>query len=395
VQQLAPWAVCALALGLAASLVLTHPVMTWRTGADEGTYLGYAVQIARDGPGAIPALTRAHLDDPSSRANAPSPLRLAVVLPDAFAVWLLGPDYPSLQRVSLAALLALIFVAFVGFRHVAGPRIAMAVTLLLAVSPLQLGMARRALGDNLSTALWTASIFLCVEALASEWRRGWLAVAVAFALTLLVKEANLILVPIALVLVMFDAIRRGRAPSWLAVVGTTLAPVTLAGLAMAFAAGGARTAFDCVVATLHQTGENPYLLRFGGGPWYRYVVDFLLLSPWTALLYLVWLGILVGTQRMEDRLIAWALLPILYLAAVSPVARFVRWTMPLDVPIRLGAALAIAGLLGGRAMLLPRAMVLGLLMVADIRSFLALFVVGDIYDPSNWLLLWWRGFLPP
>ena len=149
-----------------------------------------------------------HLEDPLSRTIAPSPLRLAIVLPDALAVRLLGDGYPSLQRVSLLALLALLIVAFAGFRRAAGTGVATAATLLLAVSPLQLGMARRALGDSLNTTLWTVSIVLCIEALANDWRRGWLAVAAAFAATLLVKELNLLLLAIGVALVALDAVGR-------------------------------------------------------------------------------------------------------------------------------------------------------------------------------------------
>jgi hypothetical protein len=389
----AGWVGCVLALTIAAGLVLRYPETAWRVGADEGTYLRYASRIARDGLAALPSLTREHLEDPLTRATAPSPLRLAVVLPDALAVRLLGDAYPSLQRISLLALLALLVVAFVGFRRAAGAPVATAVALLLAVSPLQLGMARRALGDSLNTTLWTVSIFSYVEALASDRRRGWLAVAAAFAVTLLAKESNLALLPIALVLLAVDAATRRRAPSLLALACSTVLPFALATMATLLAAGGPATALESLLVTVRQASDNPYAIRFGSGPWYRYVVDFLLLSPWTLLLYVVWLGMLARTRRVDRRLLPWALLPILYLAALSPSARFVRWTMPLDVPIRLGTVLAIGGLLRGR--LAPaRVLAIGLVMLVDVRSFLTLFVTADIYDPTSDLLLWWRHFLP-
>lgn len=384
----------ALALALAAGLVVSHPVTGWYTHADEGSYLRYAARIARDGPQALPALAREHLEDPLGRATEPPPIRLAVVLPDALAVWLLGADYPSLQRVSLVAFLGLLIIAFLGFRQAAGDEVAMGVTLLLAVSPLQLGMARRALGDSLNTTLWTASILLCTEGLANAWRRGWLLVGAVFGVTMLVKEANLILVPIALALVAIDVLRRRRPPSPYALAGTTVVPLALATVATVLAAGDVGTAIENVRATFTQAAENTYAVRFGGGPWYRYVVDFLLLSPWTTLLYVTWLGMLAATRRTDPRLLAWTLLPILYLVALSPTARFVRWAMPLDVPIRLGAVLSIAGILRERAAVAQVA-VLGILMLVDVRSFLNLFVTASIYDPTSAILLWWRGFLPP
>jgi hypothetical protein len=200
----------------------------------------------------------------------------------------------------------------------------MAATLLLAVSPLQLGMARRALGDSLNTTLWTVSIVLCIEALANDWRRGWLAVAAAFAATLLVKEFNLLLLAIGLALLMLDAVGRRRPPSPLALVCTTALPLATATVATILAAGGPAAALESLMVTIRQVNDNAYLLRFGSGPWYRYVVDFLLLSPWTVLLYLTWLGMLAATRRTDFRLLVWALLPILYLVGLSPTVRFVR-----------------------------------------------------------------------
>lgn len=389
----AGWVGCLLALAIAAGLVLRYPETAWRVSADEGTYLGYASRIARDGPGVLPSLTREHLEDPLSRTIAPSPLRLAVVLPDALAVRLLGDGYPSLQRVSLLALLALLIVAFAGFRRAAGTGVATAATLLLAVSPLQLGMARRALSDNVNTTLWTVSIVLCIEALANDWRRGWLAVAAAFAATLLVKELNLLLLAIGLTLLMLDAVGRRRAPSPLALVCTTALPLAAAAVATILAAGSPAAALESLMVTIRQVNDNAYALRFGSGPWYRYVVDFLLLSPWTVLLYLTWLGMLAATRRPEFRLLVWALLPILYLVGLSPTVRFVRWAMPLDVPIRLGSVLAVWGLLRGR-LAGARPVAIGLLMLVDIGSFLAIFVTADVYDPTSDLLLWSRHFLP-
>jgi hypothetical protein len=394
VPQGTPWVVLALALALAAGLVVSHPVTAWYTHADEGSYLRYAARIARDGPQALPALAHEHLEDSLSRATEPPPLRLAVVLPDALAVWLLGAGYPSLQRVSLVAFLALLIIAFLGFRQAAGDEVAMGVTLLLAVSPLELGMARRALGDSLNTTLWTASILLCTEGLANEWQRGWLLVGLVFGATMLVKEANLILVPVALALVAIDVLRRRRPPSPYTLAGTTVVPLALATVATVLAAGDVGTAIVNVRATFTQAAENTYVVRFGSGPWYRYVVDFLLLSPWTTLLYVTWLGMLAATRRTDPRLLSWTLLPILYLVALSPTARFVRWAMPLDVPIRLGTMLVIARILRERAAVAQVA-VLGVLMLVDVRSFLNLFVTANIYDPTSVLLLWWRGFLPP
>lgn len=392
------WTVLGIALALAGGLVVSTPVTNWRGRADEGAYLRYAARIASDGLGILPSLVHGYLADPTLRAESPAPLRVSVLIPDALAVHWGGERYESLQRVSLAAFLALIVVAFLSVRHHPGATTAAALVLLLAASPLQLAMARRALSDSLNAALWTASLALCIEAMVAEWRRGWLLVALAFAATLLVKELNVIIVPVALALLAVDGGRRGRLPSAWALVGVAILPLTLSAAAIAAAAGGIQPAIDALRALTSQAGENTYGLQFGSGPWFRYVVDFLLVSPWTTLLYVVWLGLLVAERGDDRRLVAWALVPLLFVAAVSPTLKFIRWALPLDVPIRLGAVLAVQRLVGdrpGRPWGTVRlAVVIAALVAVDLASFQTLFVAADIYDPSSPLLLWWRGFLP-
>ena len=392
------WAALGIALALACGLVVSTPVTSWRGRADEGAYLRYAARIAADGVGVLPSLVHGYLADPTLRAESPAPLRVSVLLPDALAVHWGGERFESLQRVSLVAFLALLVVAFAGFRGHPGVNTAAALVLLLAVSPLQLAMARRALSDSLNATLWTGSLLLCIEAMVADWRRGWLVVGLVITAALLVKELNVIIVPIALALLAVDAGRRGRLPSAWALVGIVVLPLALAALAITAAAGGVQPAIDALGALTAQAGQNTYGLQFGSGPWFRYVVDFLLVSPWTTLLYVVWLGLLVAERGDDRRLVAWALVPLLFVAAVSPTLKFVRWALPLDVPIRLGAVLAVQRLVGdrpGRPWGTVRlAVVVVALMAVDLVSFRALFVDADIYDPSSPLLLWWRGFLP-
>jgi 4-amino-4-deoxy-L-arabinose transferase-like glycosyltransferase len=380
-------------------LTTSGPVSDWRDAADEGTYLLYADRIATGGIGAFPGLVREFLTDPALAANAPAPVRVMGVLPAAMAVRLFGPTFRSLQHVSLVAFLALLVVVFVAMRRMPGRHTAAAVTLLVAVSPLELAMARRALFDSVNVLCWTASLFLCIEAIVGQWRRGWLVVALPIAATLLVKEPNVLLVAVAATLVGVDAAHGRRLPSPWAVAGIVALPVLLAALAVVGAAGGVSQTI-ALVQTIVGRDPNLYLLRHGGGPWYRYVVDLVLISPWTTLLYLVWLGMLAGERRWDARLLGWALVPpilVAFLAIATPDAVFVRYAMPADVPIRLGAVLGIWGLVGDRAgdrwAGARFAVALAALLAVEVRSFRHLFVTGGIYDPSSPSLFQSRGLL--
>ena len=297
----------------------------------------------------------------------------------------LGPEFTSLQRVSLGALLGLLVLVGRGLAPGVGDRIALGTALLLATSPLGLGMARRALSDNLNALLMTIALLLCIEALARDWRRGWSFVALGFGAAFLAKELNLVLIPIGLGLLAAEAVRRGRAPSLVALACISVVPVLLSTGVLGLVAGGLEPVAKAFALLAGGASGSDYARRWGGGPWFRYVLDFLLLSPATTLLYVVSLGVLVGERSDDPRLRSWALVPVLFVAATLSLPKFVRWALPLDVPLRLGAAAALARLSGGRVAIF--AGMVCLLMVADLMAFHRFFVTADIYDPTTRLLL--------
>ena len=394
------WALLFLSLALAVGSVATHPVTTWRGQADEGCYLRYATRIAEQGPGAFPALFREYLQDPLGPQYFPSPLRLTPIALGALSVLFSGANFSSLADVSLVAFLALLVLLFMGLRGTLGERTALAVTLVLSVSPLHLAMARRALADSLNATLVLTCLWLCIHGLTAGKTapRWWAGVAIAYAVAFLGRELNLVLIPISLALIGGDVVRRRRPiPLW-AICCVSLLPLLGAAALAALAAGGVGVAWAAFSATLVQPGHNAYALEYGNGPWFRYVVDYLLLSPWTTLLYLAWLGYLAGARIEDERLWAWALVPILFLACATPFAKFVRWALPLDAPLRLGAVLLLQRLVrdraGNRWATVRLGVIIAGLMWADLRAFHDLFVVGDIYDPTSALLLAGRGFLP-
>ena len=394
------WALLLLALAVAARSIVAHPTTSWRGRADEGCYLRYATRIAEHGPGAFPALFREYLDDPLAPQLFPSPIRLTPIALDTLSVLFSGPDFASLADVSLVAFLALLILVFAALRRSHGERTALAVTLLLSVSPLHLAMARRALADSLNAMLLLSCLWLCLHGLTADKTspRWWAGVGVAYAVTFLGRELNLILIPISLALIAGHLVLRQRPIHLWPIACVSLLPLLAAVTLAALAAGGPSTAWAVFSATMGQPAHNEYAILYGNGPWFRYVVDYLLLSPWTMLLYLMWLGYLVGTRVADERLWAWALVPILFVALATPFAKFVRWALLLDAPLRLGAVLVLQRLVRDRAgdpwATARLGMVLAALMWVDLRTFHELFVVADIYDPTSTLLLVGRGFIP-
>ena len=152
--------------------------------------------------------------------------------------------------------------------------------------------------------------------------------------------------------------------------------------------------WQALSAVVTQPGSNEYSLQFGGGPWYRYFVDHLLLSPWTTILYVVWIGYALGTQLNDEELCAWTLVPPLFLVCVLPFAKFVRWALFLDVPLRLGVvALLVSYARDRRAQLLVGLSICAL-TASQLAAFYRVFVANDVYDPVSVQLLAIERFLP-
>ena len=388
------WLLLAPLLVIAAMLVLARPVTSWRTGADEAFYLHYAIRIADGGPRALPVLFRDYLADPTSSRLYPSPARLTAIAYDALAVRLGGPRFESLAYASLVAFLGTVVLAFAIPRRALGDGGAFVCALLVATSPLGLGMARRALTDTLNAFLLIACLGLVFHGLAA--RRGtrwWIATSIACALGFLGRELSVVLAPIALVAIGIDAVRRRERPALLPIASVTVLPAVLAMAALSLAAGGAGPAWQALSAVVTQPGSNEYALKFGGGPWYRYLVDNLVLSPWTTLLYVMWLGHALARRPDDEELLAWTLVPVVFVACVVPFAKFVRWALFLDVPMRMGVAALLLAHAGSRPRLVIGVATL-LLVAAQLAAFHRLFVVADVYDPTSVQLMALTGFLP-
>ena len=403
------WVIVVLVVACAATLVnSTLNAVIYQPKADEGYYLRDAIRIAEDGPRAFPALCRDYLDHAQTRQYFPHPLRLTTLLLDAAAVRLSGPSFTSLQQLSLLAFLALLIFMLCGLNRTLDERTALWGTLLLVVSPLHLAMARRALADSLVATLLVACLGLCIRAVTTEKgnTRQWWFVAVAYMVTFLAKEGAVVLIPMSVFFIGWHAVRhRRRLPLW-PLCAVSLVPLIGALGLVSLAAGGFAIAWQVLSVSLASAATNPYLLQYGNGPWFRYLVDYLLLSPCTTLLYVLWLGYLIGARIHpalksgvnDERLWAWALVPVLFIACSAPFTKNVRYALVLEVPMRLGAAWLLQQLGGAHASArwatIRIAILVAVLAWIDLHAFSRVFVVGDVYDPVSLLLLAVRRFLP-
>src|SRR5262249_16884251 len=103
-----------------------------------------------------------------------------------------------------------------------------------------------------------------------------------------------------LVFVLVERLARGTRVSVRMLCVVTLLPPTLALLAWIAAAGGASTWLATITTIKSSLAHNVFAYDFLSGPWYRYLIDFLLVSPLTTLLALAYLGLVALRLRRGE-----------------------------------------------------------------------------------------------
>lgn len=398
--------VALLIFAVAGMVCSTLDSVNFHAGADEGFYRAYANQIATQGPAGFPGLFTAYLNSLETTRYFPNPLRILTISLGAAALKLGGgPYFTNLALLSLAAFLGVLVLMFVGTGRAFGWRTAAWTLLLASAAPLHLAMARRALSDTLISAFLLAGLWLFLRAIwKEEGEKGpplrWLWVTLSFAAAFLVKESAFLLVPMALFFLGWRWLRSGRPAGLRPLLAVALFPAVLAGMLVVLAAGGIEPALRVARAFSGAAALNAYALKYQGGPWFRFIVDLLLISPWPVLLTLVWIGTLIGSRVRDERAWFWALIPVLFIAMVSlvPAGKNVRFATFLEMPMRLCTVLLLQRLTRDRkGNLLSTAVMaaaVGGIVWMDLQSFWGMFVFGEIYDPVGTTLLAARGFLP-
>lgn len=396
-KKVLAWSIVAVALALAAvALAWDFRVFTWDP-SDDATYLRYARRVVHNGPQAFPQLFDNFISN-TERWNLPPPSRvLHTSLAASFAL-IFGDEIRTLGYLSVSCHLALIPLTFLLARRVAGTLQAAALAALLASSPLMLAMAGTALSDSCAFLFAAIAVWMFLRWLENpRAARPTVALIVALWLAFAAKELSLFLVAPLAVCAWLDARRRpdGARLRDIAVVFATPC-IAVFGI-WALAAGGVeplRRTFEIVLST---AATNPYGHLVGSGPWYRYLIDFLLLSPWVAVLAFAGLGVLaldLAAGAWNRTAMCCALLLAGLLLEGSFFSKNIRFLMILELPVRGLALFAVMRITGTAWPKHARAIALAtvaLLMALDLASFFD--PLSFIYDPVTPELLKLRGIL--
>jgi len=302
----------------------------------------------------------------------------------------LGPKL-SLRYVAAGfSVLSFLLAGLFAFR-LAGARFGLAVGALMAVAPLELMMAHRELADGVFAFWALLSLWLLWENLQRPGRLGWLAAyAGAIAAMVLTKEnaffASVGLGGIICTAALVPRLNIGKA-TW-STAAATLAGGLLGVLVLICLAGSPRTLIETYRLLVTKAEKMSFAYESGGGPWFRYIIDLMLVSP---AVMLPAIGGIFGLRR-DSRQGIFLLLFVLFSCAVMVNVRNgmnVRYATMWDMPLRFLAAGPLLQMAGAvrRAPLLSAAVLLAVVGGIELYQYWVIFVYHDLGEPITMYMM--------
>lgn len=376
------------ALVTAAILVAGAAIRWWildvtEFRGDELIYIRYATRISTDGLSQFRLLAGEYASDPSLWVF-PNPLRVLYILMTALGCWLAGScSGTTVAALSFISGIALVLLTLVMAWRMFGEHVGLLSGLLAAVSPLQLALSRRAWQDGFFSITVLLAIWAFWERSRSPWK-GWdILLGSALLAALLTKESAAIFVLILVGALLFQQWRgAARPPHLRSLLAALLFPLPLATLILLILIPDPSLLIRVYSSWLWATGAGAYAIAYSQGPWFRYLIDFLLLSPLTTLLAVGYYFGPAGEQR--DQFLGRCTL-ILFLVFSLLTLKNVRYVSFLDIPARILAVVTLTSLSRHPTVerVGERGVVIAVLLLAayDLFLFHTIFVSGGVYDP--------------
>lgn len=385
-----------LLLLLAITIAVRMPTMfgVKRTGWDERAYVVFAQTLNDHGVAGI----RQILHDYPTNENlqkSPLPTRVGFIVPAMLTCKILGGfNADNLAWLSFACGVALVVLGARFAESLAGRKMSILCGIFLITSPLAAGLSRRGMQDSFAALVMLACLYFFDQC----WRRrsvvDLLALGISLCLALLTKESALLLYPMMAVAAAyyFRAMKLRPSP-WL------LAPLIAAPLIYLAMEIGLCGGFGEFIGTYHTYASLQqtldYTVHYEKGPWFRYLLDFFAIAPVVFIITIIGFAAPADDSARDGRNLA-----LIYIATgillfgQMPIVN-VRLVLFLDLFIRFGAALAvvyIAAQFGEKWSRRVLYLAIGIVVLADAAQFYEVFVLGNVYSPTTFLLLRAEGF---
>lgn len=365
--------------------------------ADEGYYLRYADEISTHGLTEFRNLFTQYIEN-KSHWFFPNPLRIGFFLVASAWINIFDKSFFALSYLSFLCYLLFIITNFHFCRKHFGEEKAIFLSLLIAFSPLNMGMSRRALADSAVTLFLALSMWLFLEMLREDKnfkKKG--AFLLIFSFSILMKETcALLIAPFLIFIIAYDINTEGKIKSQNIIF--TIFPLVIAFLVYIILSGSLGKTIEVIKIILQSPGSNEYALRYGAGPWFRYIIDFMLLSPCTLILSIGYIFCIAKNWDLINwnKLFFLTILLVLF-CILNFFTKNLRYVMILDMPIRLFSIFMIYRLIPEKVndnlRRIALATIILLICVTDYFTYKNIFVINSVYDPVSIWLLGYRNII--
>ncbi|HJT80152.1 MAG TPA: hypothetical protein VJ719_03055 [Chthoniobacterales bacterium] len=373
--------------GVLRSLAAFHPNPKWHNmqlvGVDEDLYRGYVNEVGTKGILHYPDVVLGWIE---KQVNLPGsvlpPVRFLYIFTAHIWRSIFGGDaLECLKNVaSFFSILTLGLAAIFAWRVRPAPE-SVAVTALVAFAPTQLHMSQHALVDGFFTFWALLVVWTLWENLQHPGKLGWLAGYVAaLALLVLTKENSFFVwIAILVVLIANRWLRYGTVTREL-LIATAVGPL-LGAVVLVFLAGGIDVLFGTYRLLIAKNYQLPYAIKTGDGPWQRYLVDLMLVSPIVVLLAVGTLFRVKLEKRLELFLITFVAGSYLVMCNLK-YGMNLRYANMWDVPLRFLAVSTLVSLAGnfGKWSRLTFIATIVVICALELRQYVILFVDFPLYE---------------
>jgi dolichyl-phosphate-mannose-protein mannosyltransferase len=371
--------------GVLRGLVALHPQpASQQLGFDEVLYRDYTDKLIRFGLLSYPEIIERYREKQQTLTGSILPPVRFLYIFSAYT-WhqLFGSEtLTCLKNVSALATMLTLLVATIFATRLGDFGFRLGVAGLMAFAPMQLHMSQHALVDGFFTFWATLVLWLLWENLqcTKNWR--WLTLySVALTGMVLTKEnAFFAGIAVVAVLVANHWLKLGVVTREL-VLATGIGPL-LGIVILAMLAGGVAPLIDTYRLSVSKNYELKYAILTGDGPWYRYLVDLMLVNPVVLLLAIGSMFTLRLTKKAE-------LFCLVFIGASYLVMCNVKYGMNLryanmwDLPLCILAfsqLRALAGFVARRWRSMALFAAVALTCALELRNYIILAVEYPLYE---------------
>src|SRR6202163_1975442 len=284
------------------SIAALHPQPAFtQIGVDEVLYRRYVNALVKNGITSYPDLVESYLATQNELPYAIlPPVRFLYIF--SGYIWYSvfgGESLDALRSVAAFFSVFTLGLTVIFAWRLRGSTWALGIGALMAFAPTQIHMSQHALIDGVFTFWALLCLWLLWENLRAPHDWPWIvAYGLAVAVLVITKENSFFLWIALVVLILTNRWLQFGTVTRELLLGTIAGPL-LGVVILVFLAGGLHNLIDTYRLLVSKASQMPYAFQTGDGPWHRYLVDLLLVSPIILVLALGSIFQLDRTKRPE------------------------------------------------------------------------------------------------